>query len=401
MDFSHGLLALSALGLCFFGLGAWSAVRHVRGRRVPRSVAELPPISLLKPLKGNEERLADNLRSFFTQDYPELEIIFSTTSFDDPALAVARAVAAEHPRVPVRFVLSNEVWGLNPKVANLEGALRVARHDLVLQTDANVRIRPGYLQAVVSEFLTERADLLSSLVVGVGERSPGAAMENLQLTALIVPSVCFALRFFGVPCVIGKSMLFRRSTLERLGGLALVKDTLAEDYLLGRAFQRAGLRVILSAETVENVNVETTVDRFFSRHARWLKMRAVIHPPAFVADPFANPVALAALASVASGLDPGIVFGAVILTAVKMCLDAFVLARVRGEPMRARLLAVAPLKDLLLFAMWPYAAVSRSVEWRGARYRMGWQSRLRPDAGPWSLRTVRRAIAGARRVGLR
>ena len=78
--------------------------------------------------------------------------------------------------------------------------------------------------------MSERASLLSSLVSGVGERSVGAAMENLQLTAYVAPGCCAALKLANIPCVIGKSMLFRRSELRELGGLALVKDSLAEEH---------------------------------------------------------------------------------------------------------------------------------------------------------------------------
>jgi ceramide glucosyltransferase len=389
------LLGASVFALLFFGVGVWATIRHTRTAPPILADEALPPVSILKPLKGTEESLEENLRTFFTQDHPSFEIVFATTEPDDPALPVARRVAAEFPSVPTRFVLSSAAYGLNPKVANLEGALRAARHDLVLQSDANVRAQPDYLRRVVSELVTERGALLSSLVVGKGERSLGAAMENLQLSAMIAPSCCFALHFFGVTCVIGKSMLFRKSDLAEVGGLASVKDVLAEDYLLGRAYQRAGKKVILSATTAVNVNVEGSVDRFFARHARWLKMRAVIHPPAFVAEAFANPVGLAALAVLASGLDPAVIGAALAVAAGKLAADAWVIRRTRGERMAWRHLVAGPLKDLLLFAILPYAAVSRSVEWRGARLRLGWGSALRADDGALPVRWARWMVGRA------
>jgi ceramide glucosyltransferase len=384
-------LGLSFFAVCFFGVGAWAALRHTRKRIEILPDEALPPVSILKPLKGTEEALAANLGSFFQQDYPRLEIVFATTSPDDPALEVARAVAAEHPQVPVRFVLSDEDYGLNPKVSNLDGALRAATHELVLQSDANVRAERGYLKKIVSELETEGGALLSSLVVGHGERSIGAAMENLQLSAMVAPSCCFALHFFGVPCVIGKSMLFRKRDVAAVGGLESVKDVLAEDYLLGMALQKAGRKVILSATTAENVNVDITVDRFFARHTRWLKMRAVIHPPAFLADLFANPVGLATTAVVTSGFDPRVLAAALVAVALKMATDRFVIGRTRGVAMAWRHLLAAPLKDLLLLAIFPYAAVSRSIEWRGVRLRMGWGTVLRRDDGSFPVRWSRRA----------
>lgn len=389
------------LGAAVFALGVYAAgvvatLRHTR--RAQRAPDEpLPPVSVLKPLCGHEESLASNLESFFAQDYPApIEIVFATADADDPALPTARAVAAKYPHVPVRFMRSDRHFGLNPKVANLAGAMAGARHDLCLQSDANVRARPDYLRRVVSELLAERASLLSSLVVGVGEASVGAAMENLQLSAMIVPSVCFALHYFDVPCVIGKSMLLRRSELDALGGLASVKDVLAEDYILGRAFQRAGKHVILSSTVAENVNHDVPVDRFMSRHARWLKMRSLLHVPAFIADLFANPVGLGAVACglaclLPDGPDVRVLAGAGALVLAKLTLDFLTMRVSRGAAFPLRFVWIPPLKDLLLFAIWPYAAISRSVEWRGTKLRLSWGTRLRPDEGNLVRRALRLA----------
>ncbi|HEX5659905.1 MAG TPA: glycosyltransferase, partial [Polyangiales bacterium] len=312
------LLTCTAFACCFYLLGIGSAFIHVRTRAKLQRATALPPITLLKPLKGLEEDLERCLLSFFAQQYPgPLEIVFATATRDDPALAVARELAARHPQVRARFVLTDAHWGLNPKVSNLQGALRAANTDLVLQTDANVWAPPSYVRDVVSELLRERGALLSSLVTGVGERSLGAAMENLQLTAYVAPAVCTALVIGGVPCVIGKSMLFRKSELRALGGLELVKDSLAEDYLIGQAYVAAGKKVILSATPIRNVNVDMPVERSLQRHARWLKMRAVIHPVSFVAEVPANPIALALMLWVASELDPSYGWSALAIASVK------------------------------------------------------------------------------------
>ncbi|HEY8432232.1 MAG TPA: glycosyltransferase [Sandaracinaceae bacterium] len=383
------VLGLAAVGLVVYGFGIYATIRHTsRPAFAPPEV--LPPVSLLKPIKGAEEGLEANLRSFYAQDYAgPFEIVFATTDPDDPALAIARRVAADHPHVPTRFVLSDPSFGLNPKVANLAGALRAAKYDLVLQSDANVRARPDYLTRVVSELLAEGGHLLSSMVVGVGERSVGATLHNLQLSAFTAPGCCLALRYFGIVCVIGKSMLFRKRDLEEVGGLELVRDILAEDYVLGRAFQRANKTVLLSRTTVENVNVDASVEHFVARHARWLKMRAAIHVPGFVADLLANSTGLSLLALLVSGLDPLFLAIFLVHAVLKAAGDAYLVGRTRGVPMAFKHLALAPLRDVLMVAVWPYAAVSRSIEWRGVRLRLGWGTRLRPDDGALPVRVLR------------
>ncbi len=384
------LLFCTAFALCFYAVGIVAALIHLRRRKRMHAPRALPPLSLLKPIKGLEEHLERCVRSFFEQDYPgPLEIVFASAHREDPGLAVARAVAADYPHVKTRFVLSNESWGLNPKVSNLQGALAAANHDLVLQTDANVWAPPDYARSIVSELLAERASLLSSLVCGIGERSAGAAIENLQLTGYVAPACCAAFVVGGVPCVIGKSMLFRKSELRALGGLELVKDSLAEDFLIGRHYVQQRKKVMLSATPIRNVNVDVGIERSLKRHARWLKMRAVIHPPSFVADVFANPIALGTLALWSDGRDE-IAVGLLAICAFKTAIDAFIVAAVRGAPMRLSHVLWVPLKDLLMAAVWVYAIFSRSVEWRGIRFRMGSGSQLLPDEGNLPVRVLRR-----------
>jgi ceramide glucosyltransferase len=374
------LLAAAFAALVFFMSGVWATLRH-RSRPAPVWTGAWPGISLLKPIKGDEEELRANLRTFFVQDYPgELEIVFSTADADDAGLAAARELAREYPSIDVRFVLSDVNYGLNPKLSNLAAALDTSKYDLVLQSDANVRVRPDYLTRIVGQLLAEDASLLSSMVVGAGEESAGAAMENLQLSAWIAPATCFALHFAGVTCVIGKSMLLRKSELADVGGLVAFKDHLTEDYLIGRAYEVAGKRVILSTTTVENVNVRISVDRFLARHARWLKMRAVIHVPAFCGDLLGNPVSVGLVGVALGGFQPAMLATYAAIVLAKLALDVFVMRRTRGHGMHFRHLALAPIKDLLMAAVWPYSAVSRSVEWRGVRLKVGRMSKLSPVA---------------------
>jgi ceramide glucosyltransferase len=369
-------LVISVAALVLHALGAWATIQQTSGRR--SAPPTLPPLCLLKPIKGLEEELEANLRSFFEQDYPAaLSFVFASTDADDPGMQVARRVARAYPGTDVQFIVSDPAFGANPKVSNLAGALAAAKHDLVLQTDANVRLRPGYLAAVVAEFLSLGASLSGALVAGRGERSWGAALENVQLSTFTTPGICLAYRLFRIPCVIGKSILFRKSELHSLGGLSCVKDVLAEDFMLGQVYERAGKRVTLSSLTVDNVNVAGSVQRFAARHTRWLQMRVVVHVPGFLADLLSNASLFALLAALGSGeLRLWIVYALVAL--YKGCVDAWLLAHIRGHALPARYLGALALRDLLQPVLWLRALVSRTTEWRGTRFRLARGSRLIP-----------------------
>ena len=95
----------------------WLAVRHFRTRSVPEGAR--PPITLLKPLHGDEPMLEAALASFCTQDYPALQIVFGVQDRLDSAVSVVQRLQARFPLVDMELVVDPTPHGLNRKVANL------------------------------------------------------------------------------------------------------------------------------------------------------------------------------------------------------------------------------------------------------------------------------------------
>jgi hypothetical protein len=148
-----------------------------------------------------------------------------------------------------------------------------------------------------------------------------------------------------------------------------VKDVLAEDFVLGQVYLRAGKRVLLSGLTVDNINATTSLRRFADRHTRWLQMRVVVHVPGFVADLFSNAALFALIAAVCSGeLRHWLLYAAVVL--YKTSVDAWLLSQVRGSALAPHYLVCFALRDLMQPWLWLNALVSRTTEWRGQRFRL-------------------------------
>jgi ceramide glucosyltransferase len=372
------LVALLAAGavasMAMIVASQWAALR-VLGRARPKG-GPTPPISILKPLKGLDDGLRENLLSFAAQEYPTYEILLGVADADDPALAVACEVMARRPRAPFAIILCPARTGQNPKVSILEALSARARHGHLLISDSNVRVEPGYLRAMAAELADPRVGLVTSVIVGTTERSLGATLENLHLNSFIVRSTLAATVFLGHACVIGKSMLMRSRDLAAVGGWASVRNVLAEDYLLGRAFDRAGLRVAVSVEPVRTVNERWRVERFVSRHVRWTQMRRRLHLGSYVIEPLLNPIpALLLLALVAGG---ALGWAALLGVFLKVSLDAALWRRLRGERMPWHCALLVPAKDLMAAWTWAVGGVRRTVEWRGHRMRIGEGTQLEP-----------------------
>lgn len=362
----HIAVAATAVSFALYAtmLSLFARAMATRRGRTWAESDRAPRVSILKPLAGSDDDLDDNLASFARIEYPVFEVLFGVADTTDPAFAAARRFLARYPWVDARVVVTDRQAALNPKVAQLVGLERVATGEVCVISDSNVRVQPTYLRALVSELADPQVGLVASLFSGTGERSLGAAMENLQICASTAPGLAAVDTVSSRPFTVGKSMACRRSDLAALGGFQSVGHVLAEDHVLRSLFLAAGLKTRMSFDLVENRNVGCTVSRTIERHTRWAKLRRSLNPTAFMAEPMLTPVI------VASG---GVVAAPCKLTAgllVAVCLAQTACALLAVRLLRGRALAwwYAPLeiaRSYVTFLCWAIACVNRRIAWRG------------------------------------
>jgi ceramide glucosyltransferase len=341
--------------------------------------AFFPPVSILKPLKGVDPALEDNLESFFHLDFPEYEILFGVEDPEDPAVAVARRVMARHPLQRARLVFAGEVVGFNPKVNNLAGILPHARHELLLISDSNVAVDPQMLGHMVEKISDGNVGLVTSFIRGVGGRGLGGALESLQLNTFVMGGVAAVSGPLDQVCAVGKSMLLRRADLDRLGGFSELGQFLAEDQVCAEKIRELGRKVVVCPHPIDNVLGRISMRGFAGRHLRWARIRRHISLPGYFGELLTNPLALAAsLFAVA----PGAGSAALAATAFVIVCATSVAAERRLGVRRSLFLypMLVLVRALAVAAMWPVPLVSSSVSWRGRRFRITERTRLVPDS---------------------
>jgi ceramide glucosyltransferase len=334
----------------------------------------LLPVSILKPLKGLDDGLFDNLESFCNLDYPAYEIIFALQNRNDPAFKVVKKIKEKYPLKDISVVVEFCDEGLNPKVNNLIPAYKRAKYDLLLISDSNVRVEKDYLRAIAGHMENPSVGLVSNMIKGVNGRSIGAVLENLHLNTFIVGSVCFLDKYLGLPCVIGKSMLMRKGDFEAIGGFRAVKDLLAEDYIIGERIHKLGRKVVLSNHVIRNVNEYWGVKKFLNRHTRWGKLRWHIGGAKYIPELIGNAVFISCLPLVFSPVGLSLPLLATV-SSVKIVRD-FYIGRKLGAGMNPFLYLLAPVKDLFIGFIWFVPLLSNRVAWRGNKYVIGKDSQL-------------------------
>ena len=409
MELVYIFFGITAVGLTAYGFQIWAIWKTLRendvltGKDAAREFC--PPVSVLKPLKGLDDNLFDNLESICLQDYPEYEVIFSLQDYNDPAYKVVRKIRDKYPDNNITILVERCEVGLNPKVNNLIPAYRIAKYEHVLISDSNVFVNRDYLQSIVKPMSDPAVGLVSNIIRGAGGRSLGSIFENLHLNSFVLGSVCFLDRFLKMPCVVGKSMLMKKADLDAIGGLKAFKDVLAEDYMIGKKMQQQRKSVILSSHVIQNINEYWGVRRFLNRHTRWGKLRWRIGGASYISELIGNPVFMSFLPLIIYGPSELTMSFVLIVSTLKILGDMVIgnaLASADAEssssgnesapssPLSVHSLRyfLTPVKDLLIGLVWFVPLISNTVVWRGNRYIIGTDSLLSPcpEVGLWSWR---------------
>ncbi|HTT70348.1 MAG TPA: glycosyltransferase [Anaeromyxobacteraceae bacterium] len=390
---SLALFSVASLGLCTLALGGVLLRRHLAS--APPAPRRTPPISVLKPLCGIDDRLEENLALFAGLDYPDYEVVLGLKSARDPAWRVACAAARRWPD-RFRVVLQRGAPGLNPKVNQLVTLARAARHGLLVVSDSNVRVEKGYLSEIAALLEDETVGLVTHLIAGVGEQRAGSLMDHLHLVGSVAPGIAALKRLALGDVVVGKSMALRRADLSRMGGFEAVKDVLAEDYVIGLMVSSVlHKRVEVARRPVQNVSEQRTVGEFAARYRRWgVMQRQAVGPAVYLAMALLNPVPLAAVGALVRHT-PGALFGFAATCAAKAALDGAAARALRPGGFAVRQLLWVPLKDLVFSSAWAYGLVHREVEWRGHRLRVVGGTRLELPASDRALPEARRAVSAS------
>ena len=358
--------AMALAGIAYTLIAA-ALIRHPGPRIATMHSGPSSAVTLLKPLHFDEPRLGESLRSFAEQDYAgPAQLVFGVQIAADTAIPVVETLKAAYPAADITLVANVRERGTNRKVSNLINMLEAAKHPVLVLSDSDIKVARGYLSGVVSSLEQPGVGAVTALYVGRPIKSFWAMITAMGISYQFLPNVLVGVAAgLAKPCF-GSTIALQRDTLASIGGFEALANQLADDYELGNAVRRLGLKVVLAPSAVEHICAQRSSSASLSQELRWARTIAAIDPAGHAGSVVTFPLAWALIAL---AFWPGTVSLVVLLGAalsrgiLKVRIDQIFAAR--SGP-----IWLLPVRDIFAFAIFLASFIGRSVEWRGRGFRV-------------------------------
>jgi len=230
-----------AVWLAIAAIAAYN-LRHISWLSpvAPRAGSEAL-ISVIIPVRNEARDIAAALRSVLAQEGVRLEIIAVNDHSSDHSGAILDEAAGGDPRL--RVIHDPPLLpGWLGKANAMRAGLAAATGDYVLFTDADVIHAPRCFVSALVEMSDRQYDMISCLPLIRVRLFWEYAMLPMSVSALakLVPEKRQQDRRVPDAAASGSLILMKREVLRRLGGLEVIKGSLADDMTLARQAKRHG-----------------------------------------------------------------------------------------------------------------------------------------------------------------
>jgi len=374
-------LAIACIGVLssciFLILSLAGAAKFHRESKEQRRFAEkqntLPPVSVLKPVHGAEQRLKENVESFFRQDYPEYEILFAADEENDTALPIIREVVARYPHIKCSILVTGQPELPNPPAYSFFRMSQMAAHEILVTSDSDVEVAPNYLREVVAPMLDCAVGMVTCVYRGKNMGGFWSGMDAIGMSVEMTAGVMTANLLEGMKFGLGPTIVTRKDSIAKIGGYRVTGEYFSNDFMTGNFIEKVGYRVVLSRHIIDHVVPPMTFKRMWERQVRWAKGTRWSRPKGHFGTGLIFAMPYGILGFLAGAASRHFLFGAGLLIAaiINRLLESFVIGwEVVRDPRAKQELWLYPLRDLLGFAVWCASYLSKSAVWRDHRYQL-------------------------------
>lgn len=366
------LLTLIGLSVGYYLVSSYyTGLFFLRGEPLrERDREQLPPVSVIKPVTSAEAEQVENFISFFEQDYPCFEVVFALSRGDTEVVSVLEDLSARFSRTNIRWVLVDQNRGPNYKVGNLIAAIQAARHETLVMSDSDMRVKPDYLRRVVTALQNEDAEVVTCLYRAIHIDGIPSALHALTVQNDFIPNVILGYWIEGISYAFGATICTRKRVLDGFGGLEPLKDYLADDYQIGHLAHQAGYKVHLLPHLIDHAAPSSKFGAYFFHQLRWAITQRVCRPWGYLASGFTHGVSLATVYLIAQGFSlQAIAVFALTVAARLFCFTLLNRRVVRNREVTHYAWLILA-KDWLNSVIWLLSFFIDSVRWKERRFRV-------------------------------
>jgi len=384
------LMVLACAPFAYYAIAVFAAQKFFRrpqpGADSAATPEFTPAISILKPICGLDREAYENFASFCHQDYPEFEILFCASDREDPAVPIIEQLIRDFPERSIRLLIGSEPLGASDKVNKLARMTREARHEIILVSDSDVRVEPGFLHAVAAPFRDPRVGGVTCLYRGLTDDSFASNLTALGNSTDFAEGVLVAWLFGGMKFMLGAVMVTTKTRLAEIGGFESMADHFSDDYELGSRIAAKGYRIELCNFPVSIVYPKQSLPAAFRQQIRWNLSIRFSRPGGHFGLIFTQGLAWTVL---------GVVLAHTWLGALGYLIayeffssDAALSVGARGmkDQLVRRRQWMLPVRDAFAFLAWLASFVPQRIHWRGQQFRVrhrllvpiGWRKSRRP-----------------------
>ena len=350
---------------CFYAVVASVMVRRFSHRPAAQA-NDYQSVTVLKPLHGAEANLLANLTSFLRQNYPApVHYIFGVQSSTDPAIEIVEHLKTMFPGKDIDLVIDASLHGSNRKISNLINMSAFIRHEIVVLADSDMHVGPDYLTGIVDALSEPGVGAVTCLYKGDSAVGLWSRLAAMSIETHFLPGVLVGLATgLAKPCF-GSTIALTRDTLRVIGGFETFSNQLADDYAMGMAVMRLGLRIAIPNFLVSHTCAEQSFTALFKHELRWARTTSIVDPLGFIGFGVTHAFPLALLAAILGGFDAASLGVIAVALASRLVVQIEV---TRDFRLPWSTVALGPLRDLISFAVYLACFVTSKIDWRGQSF---------------------------------
>ncbi|EDV22351.1 Ceramide glucosyltransferase [Trichoplax sp. H2] len=383
----YDVLAVVCMGLWSYfisfhlvALGYGKYILYRKSQSEPEELADVPGVSILKPLVGGDANLSHNLASYFELTYSRYELFFCIQNPEDPAIEIVNLLIKQYPNVKARLFIETVDTCLNPKINNLLPGYAAAQYDLLWITDSNIKVTPNTLTDMVAR-MTENVGMVHQLPYTTHIDSLAGYLDKIHFggahgRVYLTTNAC------GVNCASGMSCLFRKHLLDEVGGLETFGCYIAEDFFLAKSIYDRGWKFALGNEPCFQNPGKRSVQNYVARMIRWSRLRMAMIPLISAFEPISECIVCGLIGAYGINHFAKIGFGTIygIHIGCWFLFDMMLLKLIQPTPIEVSW--KIPLMWIFreCISIWIYirALSSRTVIWKNQKYRVLYGGKAEP-----------------------